>query len=154
MKKFMVTGAAVCAVLLLLGFSACDASLDPSDSGDSAISQPRGQLTITGITVAFTAVYVFPPSKTLEYNDNLSDCVAIGTGSGTGAATVTISLQKPVGGAWDGSGSYRVFLLVNSTPDPSGEWGSYGTISFNKGSASVNFSAFTSVQRPSDDDDE
>lgn len=151
MKKFMVTGFAVWTVLLLLSFSACDASLDPSDSGDSAISKPRGELTITGITGTFTSVYVLSASLSSPASPSVPSSVA--TGPGVYSSPATITLRKSNDSVWDGTGDYYVFLLVSLTAaNPKDIWGycSKERIKFDKGSASVGFSSssFNAIEVP------
>jgi hypothetical protein len=149
MKKFGMTGFAVCGVLFVLGFSSCDATLDPSDTGDSALSKPRGELTISGIDSGVYQVSVYSTSVTMEALKKPSslDWVARGTPV---SSSETITLGNPAGNVWDGTGEFLVFLEGSSETDIMG----YAkVISFDKGRASVVFFTFEKIETGKDEDD-
>jgi hypothetical protein len=144
MKKSSMTGF-VLWMVVVLGFSACDASLDPSDTGDSAISKPRGELTITdisyGLSISYVQVYEQTYTPAYETLGNLS---LIATAGGISRSSPTAYLYTGKDSPWDDTGTYGVFLVTNSG-NIAGYW---KAISFDKGRASAVFNTFSSIVIP------
>jgi hypothetical protein len=160
MKKFSMGGLAVWMALLALGFPGCDASLDPSDEGDSAISKPRGELTITGsITDTIIGVRVY--NNTTSRPGYLD--VATPGGWSSIASAGPISNSKPTvilsagGSPWNGTGTYGVFLAsvsaISNELEPGTTVGHWKVIAFENGRATVGFDQFGAITVPTPPDE-
>jgi hypothetical protein len=132
MKKFIMTGFVVCTLLFVLAFSSCDADLEPSDIGDSAISKPRGELMISGITdFTINMLGVFSGSAA-GYIETESEPDWEVTEYISPASTITVDLSP-----WEGTGDYTVVLVGTNFLYYK------ENVKFDKGSASVGFLSFT-----------
>ncbi|MFP3089750.1 hypothetical protein LQZ21_05425 [Treponema sp. TIM-1] len=158
MKKMIIAG--LLGVVLALGFSGCDAELDPSDEGDSAFSKPRGELTISNINsgVIITSVKVYKETgrpADLDALNRYQSPIAIAYGISNSKPTVTLSTYTG-NSVWDGTGSYGVFLAIsyvlNNPNIPSTEpppiVGYWAALTFDKGRAAASFSGFVSIRAP------
>jgi hypothetical protein len=157
MKKFSMTGFAVWLVLLALSFPACDASLDPSDEGNSGISEPWGELTITNISpgVTITGVRVYNTTDTPKHLDVLpgGNWSPIASASPISNSNPTVTL-KAGGSPWNGTGSYGVFLARSiSGLTPNTIVGHWKTITFAKGRATARFGDFSAITVPEEDEE-
>ncbi|MDR2629536.1 MAG: hypothetical protein LBC60_01280 [Spirochaetaceae bacterium] len=149
MKRLSITGFALCAVLLVLGFSGCDAALDPSNSGDSGLSKPPGELTITGVGSGTYTVYVF--SSAYDGLDSQQIANSIWVARAIYQGTSPVKLIGINNSTWSGSGPYYVFL-VGSQDNKPGVFKSQ--VNFDKGRGAVTFSSSQFIFDPEPEDEE